>query len=95
MPRWAAAKFLVAERELMDEPALTSPALAKSGLLQGTVCKCGGGGKPMLPVFPCRKLIDDGGWTARAKACAVMTRSALQQPHQNDLNFAEANSASR
>lgn len=65
----AAAKFLVSERELMDELGVDEPCIGKFGLLQaGTVCNAVAG-RPMLPAaYVCLRTTCS---TARARACAA------------------------
>ena len=74
----AAAKFLVAERELMDELGTDEPCIGRFGPLQaGTVCNAVRG-RPMLrAACACLRTICS---TERARACAACwTRPAPQQ----------------
>lgn len=74
----AAAKFLVAECELMDELGADEPALVSSACCRPVPSAMRWRGRPMLPaVCACLRTVCS---TARAKACAVYsTRRALQR----------------
>lgn len=74
----AAAKFLVAERELMDELGTDEPCIGKFGLLQaGTVCNAVAG-RPMLPAAcVCLRTTCS---TVRVRVCAAcLMRHAPQR----------------
>ncbi len=84
----AAAKFLVAERELMDELGADEPCIGKFGLLQaGTVCNAVAG---EAHVAGSLRVFTDAMSTVRARAYAVRsTRRAPQRVVRRILDFAE------
>lgn len=88
MQRWAAAKFLVAERELMDELGADEPCIGKFGLLQaGTVCNAVAGEAHVAGSL--RVFTDDMFDRAREGVRRVLDDACAATGCTYDLDFAE------
>ena len=84
----AAAKFLVAERELMDELGVDEPCIGKFGLLQaGTVCNAVAGEAHVAGSL--RVFTDDMFDRAREGVCRVLDEACVATGCTYDLDFAE------